>query len=399
MNEPRTRRFSNRRLSLEVADLQVRLTEANDALRAIRRGEVDAVVVTGKKGPQVFTLTGAEHVYRVLIESMNEGALTLTPGEMIFYSNRCFAKMVGSRLEKVIGGSLGRFLSDEDRARLSPLLKRTSKSGSKIQVLLIAANGLKTPVQVSIRPLAGTGSGGATIGMVVTDLTEARRAEEMLRALTQRVVQVQEDERGRVAFELHDNITQLICAALFRSQALAKSISPGDGTSKKDAIRLLEMLGETAQEVERITHNLGPNVLEHLGLVAALGDTGTEFKARTGIPVKLVCTLVTARLPADVELAFLRILQEALRNIEKHASARHIVVRLSKKGEFIRLAIKDDGAGFSPSQSPGNPESKGRLGLISMRERAASVGGTLRVKSVFGAGTEIEAVVPIASKP
>jgi two-component system NarL family sensor kinase len=158
------------------------------------------------------------------------------------------------------------------------------------------------------------------------------------------------------------------------------------------------MLGETAQEVERITHNLGPNVLEHLGLVAALGDTGTEFKARTGIPVRLVCTLVTPRLPADVELAFLRILQEALRNVEKHAAARRIVVRLSKKRGFVRLAIRDDGAGFDTDQSPGAPESKGRLGLLSMRERAASVGGTLRVRSVSGAGTEVEALIPVAPK-
>ena len=394
MNEPRTRRFSNRRLSLEVADLQVRLTEANDALRAIRRGEVDAVVVTGKKGPQVFTLTGAEHVYRVLIESMNEGALTLTPGEMIFYSNRCFAKMVGSRLEKVIGGSLGRFLSDEDRARLSPLLKRTSKSGSKIQVLLIAANGLKTPVQVSIRPLAGTGSGGATIGMVVTDLTEARRAEEMLRALTQRVVQVQEDERGRVAFELHENITQLICAVLFRSQALADSLPPRQRSSKKKAIALREMLGRTAEEVERISHNLGPHVLDHLGLGTALVEAGTEFQERTGVRVKLACMQLAVRLPASAELALYRILQEALRNVQKHASARNVMVRLSQKGAFVRFVINDDGVGFGSDNLSGRRTGNRGLGLLSMSERASYVGGTFKIKSSHRAGTHIEVLVP-----
>ena len=399
MKAPTGPRSSRPAPSRNGSELRIRLAEAEQALRAIRSGEVDAVVVAGRRGPQVFTLGGVDHAYRALIESMNEGALTLTEDKMVLYANQCFARMVKCPLEKVMGGSFRRFLKIEDQETIGTMFKRVGKEGTKLQLVLTSGDGSRMPVQISIRPLAKNGSNNAAIAMVVTDMTEARRTEEMLRALTHRVVQVQEAERERVAFELHDNITQLICAALFRSQALAKSISPGDGTSKKDAIRLLEMLGETAQEVERITHNLGPNVLEHLGLVAALGDTGTEFKARTGIPVKLVCTLVTARLPADVELAFLRILQEALRNIEKHASARHIVVRLSKKGEFIRLAIKDDGAGFSPSQSPGNPESKGRLGLISMRERAASVGGTLRVKSVFGAGTEIEAVVPIASKP
>lgn len=380
------------------SEIRTRLAEAEQALRAIRSGEVDAVVVSGKRGPQVFTLGGVDHAYRALIESMNEGALTLTEDKMVLYANQCFARMVKCPLEKVMGSSFRRFLSPEDQAIVGNLLKWVGASGTKLQLRLTTGDGSRMPVQISIRPLAKNGLCCAAIAMVVTDMTEARRTEEMLRALTHRVVQVQEAERERVAFELHDNITQLICAALFRSQALAKSISPRDGSSQRDAIRLQEMLGETAQEVERITHNLGPNVLEHLGLVAALGDTGTEFKARTGIPVRLVCTLVTPRLPADVELAFLRILQEALRNVEKHAAARRIVVRLSKKRGFVRLAIRDDGAGFDTDQSPGAPESKGRLGLLSMRERAASVGGTLRVRSVSGAGTEVEALIPVAPK-
>ena len=398
MKSPRGPRSSRLAPSRHGSQLRTRLAEAEEALRAIRSGEVDAVVVSGKRGPQVFTLGGVDHAYRALIESMNEGALTLTEDKMILYANQSFARMVRCPLEKVMGASFRRFLSPEDQAIVGNLPKRVATAGTKLQLRLTTADGSRTPVQISIRPLARNGSGSAAIAMVVTDMTEARRTEEMLRALTHRVVQVQEAERERVAFELHDNITQLICAALFRSQALAKSISPHDGTSQKDAIRLLEMLSETAQEVERITHNLGPNVLEHLGLVAALGETGTEFKTRTGIRVRLVCTLVAVRLPADVELAFLRILQEALRNVEKHAAARHIVVRLCKKGEFVRLSIKDDGAGFNPGQSPGSPGSKGRLGLLSMRERAASVGGTLRVRSVSGTGTEVEALIPVAPK-
>ena len=100
----------------------------------------------------------------------------------------------------------------------------------------------------------------ATIGMVVTDMTEARRNEELLRALTHRVVQAQEAERGRVALELHDNITQLLCAILVRSQTLADKLPARDGPSKREAMKLREMLGQTAEEVERISRNLRPSV-------------------------------------------------------------------------------------------------------------------------------------------
>jgi PAS domain S-box-containing protein len=168
----------------------------------------------------VYATVGASP-YRVLIESMNEGALTVTVDKTILYANQCFARMVKYPLEQVTGGSFRRFLSVEDRALLRPLMKRAAKSGSKIQVLLHASDGSLVPALLSIRELANEGSQDVIIGMVVTNMTEARRNEEMLRALTHRVVQVQEAERGRVALELHDHITQPLCAILVRCQTLA----------------------------------------------------------------------------------------------------------------------------------------------------------------------------------
>jgi PAS domain S-box-containing protein len=391
-----TRHKSSSRLapSRELAELRARLAEAEETLRAIRTGEVDTVVVAGKQGPQVFTLEGAGHAYRVLIESMNEGSLTLTAKGVILYANQCFARMVKHPLEQVTGSSFRRFLSAADRATLRPLLKRADKSGSKIQVLLQAGDGSQMPVQISIRPLAKHGFNRATIGMVVTDMTEARRNEEMLRALTHRVVQVQEAERGRVAIELHDGITQLLCAILFRSQALVTSLSARDGPAKGEAMKLRELAGKTAEEVERISHNLRPSVLDQLGLVAALRATSTEFADRTGVAVKLACAKLTARLPADTELTLYRILQEALRNVEKHARARHVTVSLRQRA-FIQLAINDDGIGFDPEHHAARRKGKGGLGLLSMRERATYVGGAFKIKSVRGAGTEIEVLIPL----
>ena len=289
--------------------LRARLADAEATLRAIRTGEVDTVMVGGKEGSQVFTLNGAEHAYRVLIECMNEGALTLTPDKLILYANQCFARMVKCPLEQVTGSCFRRFLSPADRAFFRSLMRKAGKFGAKIQVRLIAGDGSQVPAQISIRPLAGKGSRPATIGMVVTDTTESQRTEARLRALTQRVVQAQEVERGHVALELHDHITQLLCAVLVRSQTLANKLSEHDDAAKLEAIKLRELLGQTANEVERISRDLRPSVLDELGLVAVLREATAEFAGRTGVAVKLNCVPLPAGFPADARLALYRIFQ------------------------------------------------------------------------------------------
>jgi two-component system NarL family sensor kinase len=384
--------------SRELAGLHARLAEAEETLRAIRAGEVDAVMSAGKQDPQVFTLDGADHAYRMLIECMNEGALILTADKMILYANQCFARMVKCPLEQVTGGSFRRFLSGEDRATLRMLLKRADKSGFKILAFLHAGDGSQVPTHISSCPLAKKGAKTVTFGIVVTDMTEARRNEELLRALTHRVVQVQEAERGRVALELHDNITQLLCAILVRCQTLAAGLSSCDGPSQQQAMELREMLGHTAEEVERISRDLRPSVLNELGLAAVMRDTSTEFAERTGVSVKLACVQLTARLPADSELTLYRILQEALKNVEKHARAHHVAVHLTQRGACVQLAIDDDGIGFDPDHDPTKRKREVGFGLLSMRERAKYAGGALNVKSALGKGTTIRAQIPLMDR-
>lgn len=381
--------------SSELDELRGRLAEAEQTLRAIRAGEVDAVVVTRDRRPRVFTLEGADHAYRVLIESMNEGALTLAADTMILYANHCFAGMVRRPLEQVMGGSFCRFLSAEDRAKLRPLLTRSAHAGSKIQVVLQAGDGSHLPAQLSIRRLGSNGTHGATTGVVVTDLTAARRNEERLRALAHRVVQVQETERGRVALELHDHITQRLCGLLFSSQALAHKLLARGEPLRREAAQLCAALGQTAAAVERISQELRPSVLDQLGLVAAMTATSAEFTDRTAVPVRLDRVRLDVMLPGETELALYRILQEALRNVEEHARARHVTVSLRLHGAFVHLTIKDDGVGFAPNQLPARRKAKEGLGVLSMRERATYVGGTLTVNSAPRAGTIIVTRVPV----
>jgi len=380
------------RLADAEETLRARLAETEETLRAIRTGEVDAVVVAGRQGDQVFTLEGAEHAYRVLIESMNEGALTLTADKTILYANHCFARMVKCPLEQVTGGSFRRFLSVADRATLRLLMKRVPKSGTKIQVLLHAGDGSQMPVQISIRPLAGSGINRATFGMVVTDMTEARRNDEQLRSLTHRVVQVQEAERRRLAMELHDNITQRLCAVLPRWHSLAEKLSVHWKASRGEVMEISKMLGQTVEEVQRIARNLRPSMLDELGLVPALRAHCREFAKRTGLSLKLVCKPLTAQLPGEGDLALYRILQNALENVEKHAHARHVTVCLRQR-TFTQLTVRDDGIGFDPDHRQAGRKGRHCLGLLAMREWATYAGGTLKVVSAHRSGTEIEVCI------
>ena len=401
---------------VSVSEFQLltsRLAEAEETLRAIRSGEVDVVLVTAKQGLQLFTLDGAEQSYRLLIESMNEGALMLTADKTILYANQCFARMVKCPLEQVIGSSIRRFLSVEDQATLRPLLKQAAAFGDKIEVLLQVGDGSQMPGHLSIRPLAQNGFKNTIFGVVVTDMTEARRSEEMLRTLTNRVVQAQEGERGHLAHELHDTVTQMLCAVLVRSYTLAAKLPARNQSAKREAKKLHEIIRRTVEEVERISRNLRPSVLDQLGLVAGLHATSTEFANRTGIAVKMVCVKLIVRLPADTELALYRILQETLHNVEKHARATHVTVHLTKPDGCVQLTIHDDGIGFDPDHHPARRKGQGGFGLLGMRERAAYVGGSLKVKSIRRAvatgrrlgesfapaktGTEIEIRIPLTA--
>jgi two-component system NarL family sensor kinase len=380
-----------------VARLRARLARVEEALRAIRGGEVDTLVIPGQPHDRIFTLAGAEHAYRVLIESMDEGTLTLTADQTILYANRSFARMVKCPLPDVMGSSLRRFLSENDRALLRPLLRRTRRSGGKIEVLLRPAHGPPRPAQLSLRRLIRPGSRAAAFALVVTDTTEIRRSGELLQALTHRVLQVQEAERGTVALELHNNITQLLCAVLFSSQALAEKLSARDAPAKCEAVKLRTLLGQAAAEVERISGNLHPSTLDQLGLHAALQATCAEFSTRTGVVTKIAGGSPDLPLAADIGLALYRILQEALRNVDQHARARHVTVRFRQSPESVQLAVNDDGIGFDSAHHAARLRGKSVLGLVGMRERAASIGGTLTVRSGAGAGTEIAVQVPLAA--
>ena len=148
------------------------------------------------------------------------------------------------------------------------------------------------------------------------------------------------------------------------------------------------MVGEVAEEAERISRNLRPSVLDELGLLAVLRSAGAEFSERTGVPLELDSVALPGRLPPGIELSLYRIFQEALGNVERHARARQVTVRLRRQGAFARLVVKDDGIGFDAKGTTG-------LGMLGMHERARYVDGVLTVTSTRSGGTEVDVRIPV----
>lgn len=168
------------RLAARNAELELRLAEAEETLRAIRTGEVDALIVAGPEGERVFTVEGADHPYRVLVQEMHEGTITLHPDGLILYSNPQFAAMLRQPVENVIGSRMERFLPPEDRSMFNALLTAGSHHRSRGEVALLAADGTRVPAYMSFNKL---GSGELeNLCVVVTDLTEQRRSEAMVAA-------------------------------------------------------------------------------------------------------------------------------------------------------------------------------------------------------------------------
>jgi PAS domain S-box-containing protein len=171
--------IDERSLTAEVEDLRARLLEAEDMVRAIRRGEVDALVVDGAQGEQIFTLKGADHSYRIFLEEMNEGAATLNAEGVLLYCNRRFAAIVGMPLEDVIGGSIFRFVREAEQEELRTVLKAGLQRAGKGELSLLNRG---RPVPVYLAASALPLDEVEAVCLVVTDLTEQKRNQEMVAA-------------------------------------------------------------------------------------------------------------------------------------------------------------------------------------------------------------------------
>jgi signal transduction histidine kinase len=216
--------------------------------------------------------------------------------------------------------------------------------------------------------------------------------EEARRALLESLVRTQEDERGRLARELHDEAGQTLTNLVVRLKTLEQKIISED--IRAELNKLQGIVEVSIDQVRELSYRLRPALLEDFGLARAIQNLAEEMFKDTGIKIRCRFDLQTGGLPRDVEIAMYRITQESLTNIIHHAQAQHVDVELTQTPLGICLRVEDDGAGFDPDRMPVR-KGKPHLGLIGMQERAEMLGGSLNIFTSLQTGTSVEVRVPI----
>jgi PAS domain S-box-containing protein len=216
-----------------------------------------------------------------------------------------------------------------------------------------------------------------------------RESQKHLRILAGRLLSAQEEERRRLARDLHDDLTQRLATLAIELGRLEQGMANQE--ARKKVQQLKDQIIDVSADAHRMSRTLHPSILDDLGLVSAIESECMAVTKRDGIRVAFESNRVPNTLPRDVSLNLYRIAQEGLRNIAKHARSETAAVRLTGAGRKVRLVIQDFGAGFEPQQVSG----KGGLGLASIRERARFLQGQCSIKSRPGHGTVIQVDVPL----
>ena len=218
-----------------------------------------------------------------------------------------------------------------------------------------------------------------------------RQSETDLRRLAGRLITSQEEERSRLARELHDDLTQRLAVVAIDMGRLEQDAT-GQPESVPEKLRdMKNQVVRVSEDVHSISRQLHPSILDDLGLAQAVGSECERFSSREGIDVAFTEENVPNNIPRDISLSLYRIVQEGLRNIAKHACATHTSVSLKGGHDALVLTIQDNGIGFDREEARG----KAGLGLASMRERAALIHGDFGITSTPGQGTRIEVYVPM----
>lgn len=233
----------------------------------------------------------------------------------------------------------------------------------------------------------------ALIGGLLLQHRRRRAAEEEARAFGHRLLTAHEDERRRLARELHDDLTQRLARLSIDAAGVEKAL---DGTPDREAARTVRHgLMRMSEDVHALSYQLHPSVLDDLGLEQALRVECERFTRRESIVARVAEFDAPAGLPADVAVCLFRIAQEALRNVSLHASADSVDVTIAAANGTVRMTVADDGVGFDPTRR----SRRSGLGHTSMRERAALLYGSFDVHSVLGRGTTINVSVPFREQP
>jgi PAS domain S-box-containing protein len=407
-----TKRKTYQELDREIKSLRFRLAEAEQTLAAIRAGEVDALVVSGESGEQVYTLKGADHPYRVLIQALNEAAVTLTAEGTILYCNSRFSEMTMTPPEQLFGSAIQGLIKPAERKVFQNTLHESTEGPSRREFNIRAADGSLVPALFSVKNLEIEGM--TAFCAVITDITDRKRTEDALRKseqyhrelflegermreelqrLSREIFSVQEVERTRISREIHDEIGQALTAISLNVEKLKTNRKPSEVKGQIQSIQSL--VEKTADFIHHLARRIHPSLLEDLGLLPALRSFVRDFQKSTALRVTLKLSASAERASIEQKTVLYRIVQESLTNVLKHSGARSARVIIGKSPKGITLQIVDNGKGFERAGISGTREKRQGLGILGMRERALSVAGTFSILSQIGKGTRVRVHLPL----
>lgn len=311
-------------------------------------------------------------------------------------ANPAAAKLLGYSAEELRGLALGQLLPGPEWKALLARLYR-ERHLSTVEAELLRADRSTVPVFFNAAYLSAQPHRPGGVVCAAQDITEYRKAtlalkqkQQELERLAGRLIEAQEEERTRVARELHDDLTQRLAAVAIEAGRL-QNLTSADAQQWREGLdNIKQKMASLSTDVHGLSRRLHPSSLDDLGLVAALQSECRSFFERGGPPVELEVSGIPDDLDKDIVLALYRIAQESLRNIGKHAQASQVWLTLAGSPDSIRLTIHDDGSGFDPSKGRRSPG----LGLASMEERARLLGGGFSVVSTPGEGTTIQVTMP-----
>ena len=400
-----------------------RLEEVQEILTAIRTGSVDALVVDGPNGDQVYTLESADHPYRLFVETMNEGAVTLAADGTISYCNQRAGDLLGKPLEHVFGKYFPGFVTSEDRSAIEALLKQADVSGVRGEFLVGASSSEAIPVQVSARRL--TKLDGNSLCLVITDLRGQKlqlalqESEDRLRLLAgqleERVEQRTRDleasrqhllaltaeldrtERrlcSRLATELHDYLAQLLVLGRLKIGAARSRWTGSDPSVAKVIGEVDDIFSKSIAYTRTLMAELSPPVLQ-LGLPTTLQWLGEQM-ANHGLTVEFHTAQDDLPLPDDHVMLLYQSVRELLINVIKHAKTSRAVLSVALENtDLLKIVVQDEGKGFDPSSLHINAAASEHFGIFSVRERMEALGGWCRADSAPGKGTTVTLGLPL----
>ena len=373
----------------EVIELKHRLEETEETLRAIRRYMVDAFIVSPADAPKVVTLTDAHQPYEKMVESMNEGAVTLIPDGTIFYYNHSFGEMLRTERGELIGIRFQDLVRLEDRAAFEVLF---SKSAGRAEVCLQLSDGNCLPVHLSMYQLIQGES--RAISIIVTDLSERLQAAERIRALASQVTLAEQEERQRISQILHDDLQQSLFA--IKTQLTILMDDPGYSTSAamKDELKQVQRWVSDAIGITRsLSIDLNPIVLQGEGFADAIHWLSTQMQTQHGLGVQVLGQESFRTFNQQMRLLLFQTVRELLFNIVKHAGALTATITLEQVAGKARITVSDEGKGFDVEAVMNDPKSA--HGLLIIRDRLTLMGCTIQTTSAPGQGTRVVIEAPL----